>query len=84
MDKIRISGGVALKGELEVSGAKNAALPILCASLLSASALELDRVPRLQDVRTMAKLLKSLGVGVREDGARSGWSRPAERPLRLL
>jgi UDP-N-acetylglucosamine 1-carboxyvinyltransferase len=70
MDKIRISGGVALKGELEVSGAKNAALPILCASLLSASALELDRVPRLQDVRTMAKLLKSLGVGVREDGAR--------------
>jgi UDP-N-acetylglucosamine 1-carboxyvinyltransferase len=59
-----------LVGELPVSGAKNAALPILCASLLTASALELDRVPLLQDVRTMARLLKSLGVRITVEGAR--------------
>jgi len=70
MDKLTISGGHRLTGEIAVSGAKNAALPILCASLLTASQLELERVPRLQDVRTMARLLKSLGVRVNEDGPR--------------
>lgn len=68
MDKLKIIGGQRLAGELEVSGAKNAALPILCASLLSTSALELERVPALQDVRTMARLLKSLGVRVHSTG----------------
>ena len=64
MDKLRITGGRALEGELTVSGAKNAALPIMCASLLSSRPLKLSNVPRLMDVSTMAKLLGQMGVEV--------------------
>ena len=62
MDKLRIRGGVPLSGEVRVSGAKNAALPIMCAALLSAEPLRLSNVPRLRDVATMAKLLRQMGV----------------------
>ncbi|MGH8708588.1 MAG: UDP-N-acetylglucosamine 1-carboxyvinyltransferase [Burkholderiales bacterium] len=70
MDKLRITGGRPLAGEVRVSGAKNAALPILCAALLTDQALELENVPRLMDVRTMAKLLSQMGVevGAQTDG----------------
>ena len=64
MDKLRIAGGRSLEGEVAVSGAKNAALPIMCASLLTEGALELANVPRLRDVATMAKLLSQMGVEV--------------------
>jgi UDP-N-acetylglucosamine 1-carboxyvinyltransferase len=64
VDKLRISGGRPLHGEVRVSGAKNAALPIMCAALLSAQPLKLRRVPRLVDVSTMAKLLAQMGVTV--------------------
>src|SRR5260363_139329 len=53
MDKFLIQGGVRLSGEIHVSGAKNAALPDLCASLLCAEPLYLDNIPDLQDVRTL-------------------------------
>jgi UDP-N-acetylglucosamine 1-carboxyvinyltransferase len=69
MDKFRISGGRPLEGEVHISGAKNAALPILCASLLTERPLSLENVPQLMDVATMAKLLAQMGV---EIGARSG------------
>ena len=62
MDKLRIRGGVPLEGEARISGAKNAALPIMCAALLSAEPLRLANVPSLMDVRTMAKLLRQMGV----------------------
>ncbi|HEY3600144.1 MAG TPA: UDP-N-acetylglucosamine 1-carboxyvinyltransferase, partial [Paraburkholderia sp.] len=62
MDKLVIEGGRKLSGEIVVSGAKNAALPILCASLLSAEPVQLANVPDLQDVRTTLKLLKQMGV----------------------
>ena len=62
MDKLRISGGRPLEGEIRVSGAKNAALPILCAALLSDKPLRLANVPRLMDISTMAKLLRRMGV----------------------
>ena len=62
MDKLRIRGGRPLEGEVRVSGAKNAALPIMCAALLSAQPLRLSNVPQLMDVRTMAKLLRQMGV----------------------
>ncbi|HEV3104878.1 MAG TPA: UDP-N-acetylglucosamine 1-carboxyvinyltransferase, partial [Trinickia sp.] len=62
MDKLVIEGGRRLAGEIGVSGAKNAALPILCASLLSAEPLHLRNVPDLQDVRTTVKLLAQMGV----------------------
>jgi len=57
-----MTGGVALNGEVTIAGAKNAALPILCASLLTADPVELFNVPDLQDVRTMLKLLQQIGV----------------------
>ncbi|PMS22404.1 UDP-N-acetylglucosamine 1-carboxyvinyltransferase [Trinickia soli] len=62
MDKLVIEGGRPLAGDVRISGAKNAALPILCASLLTADPLHLDNVPDLQDVRTTLKLLAQMGV----------------------
>jgi UDP-N-acetylglucosamine 1-carboxyvinyltransferase len=62
MDKLRIRGGRPLEGEVRVSGAKNAALPIMCAGLLSERPLHLSNVPQLMDVRTMARLLRQMGV----------------------
>ena len=64
MDRIRIRGGNPLKGEIPISGAKNAALKLMAASLLTAEPLVLANVPRLADVRAMAELLVSFGVGV--------------------
>jgi UDP-N-acetylglucosamine 1-carboxyvinyltransferase len=70
VDKLLVTGGRALAGEARVSGAKNAALPIMCAALLTDQPLKLDNVPRLMDVRTMAKLLAQMGVevGSQDDG----------------
>src|SRR3982751_7116058 len=62
MDKLRIRGGVRLSGEIVIAGAKNAALPELCAALLTAERVQLQNVPRLQDVATMTRLLKTMGV----------------------
>src|SRR5687768_2575431 len=62
MDKLKIRGGRPLEGEVAISGAKNAALPIMCAALLSSEPLRLANVPQLMDVRTMAKLLRQMGV----------------------
>ena len=64
MDKLRIRGGRTLNGEVLISGAKNAALPELCATLLSAEPVTLRNVPRLQDVTTMLKLIRNMGVRV--------------------
>ena len=64
MDRIRIRGGHRLTGEIPISGAKNAALKQMAASLLTAEPLILRNVPRLADVRAMAELLRSFGVGV--------------------
>ena len=62
MDKLLIEGGRPLEGEVSVSGAKNAALPILCAALLTREPLVLTNVPQLKDVRTMRSLLTQMGV----------------------
>ncbi len=64
MDNLRIEGGVPLKGTLRISGAKNAALPILCASLLADGDSCFRNVPDLTDIRTTAKLLRHLGLDV--------------------
>jgi UDP-N-acetylglucosamine 1-carboxyvinyltransferase len=70
MDKLLITGGKRLSGEIEISGAKNAALPILCAGLLTTDTVQLSNVPHLQDVATMLKLLRQMGVRVEQDGDR--------------
>jgi UDP-N-acetylglucosamine 1-carboxyvinyltransferase len=62
MDKLLITGGYRLNGEINISGAKNAALPILCAGLLTADDVVLHNVPGLQDVATMLKLLRQMGL----------------------
>src|SRR3546814_16637953 len=62
MDKLLITGGRRLNGEITVSGAKNAALPILCASLLTADTLSLANVPVLHDIGTTLRLLRQFGV----------------------
>ena len=64
MDKLLIKGGVPLVGEVPVSGAKNAALPIICASLLCGDTLTLTNVPHLNDVATMLRLIGQMGVKV--------------------
>ncbi|MFN9728565.1 UDP-N-acetylglucosamine 1-carboxyvinyltransferase [Acidovorax sp.] len=70
MDKLLIRGGRSLRGEVLVSGAKNAALPQLCAALLTAQPVTLRNVPQLQDVSTMLTLIRNMGVSVErsEDG----------------
>ena len=67
MQKLKIRGGAPLHGEVRISGAKNAALPILAAALLSADALVLANVPRLNDIDTMLKLLGQMGVATSRD-----------------
>lgn len=64
MEKLKVTGGCRLAGEVKISGAKNATLPILAASLLTAEDLVLHNVPRLSDIRTMNKLLAGLGTTV--------------------
>ena len=64
MDKLLIEGGSPLAGETSISGAKNAALPLLCACLLTREPLTLTNVPALNDINTMLKLLVQMGVKV--------------------
>lgn len=69
MDKLVINGGFPLSGEVAISGAKNAALPILCASLLSAESLTVENVPDLRDIATTLKLLTQMGMQIERDGS---------------
>lgn len=89
MDKLLIRGGRTLQGEVLVSGAKNAALPELCAALLTAEPVTLLNVPQLQDVSTMLKLIRNMGVAAEraDDGTvridASGLNTP-EAPYELV
>ena len=73
MDKLLIKGGNALAGTVEISGAKNAALPELCAALLTTDTVVLENVPRLQDVSTMLKLIRNMGVQADRSADVPGW-----------
>ncbi len=66
MDKLLIRGGRQLRGEVPISGAKNAALPELCAALLTSEPVTLLNLPRLQDVATMLKLIRNMGVTIEQ------------------
>jgi UDP-N-acetylglucosamine 1-carboxyvinyltransferase len=68
MDKLIITGGNRLNGDIRISGAKNAALPILCAGLLTADNLELTNVPLLHDVSTILKILRGTGLTAEQNG----------------
>ena len=64
MDKIAIRGGIPLQGDIQISGAKNAALPLMATCLLTDKPLHLVNVPKLSDIASMSELLSQLGVGV--------------------
>ncbi len=89
MDKLLIRGGAQLHGEVRISGAKNAALPELCAAILTDQPVVLQNMPRLQDVRTMLALVRNMGVDCQQDDAGSvridaaGLSSP-EAPYELV
>ena len=68
MDALRIKGGVPLSGTIDISGSKNASLPIMAAALLAPGESQLDGTPDLVDVRTLAKVLAHMGVGVSFEG----------------
>lgn len=68
MDSLRIEGGVRLQGEVAISGAKNAALPLLCAALLTREPMRYTNVPRLKDIDTLLQLLAQMGVKVAHEG----------------
>ncbi|WIM06963.1 MAG: UDP-N-acetylglucosamine 1-carboxyvinyltransferase [Candidatus Nitricoxidivorans perseverans] len=68
MDKLLIEGGIPLRGEVAISGAKNAALPLLCAALLTREPVTFTNVPALNDIGTMLKLLSQMGVKVAREG----------------
>ncbi|MBS0506169.1 MAG: UDP-N-acetylglucosamine 1-carboxyvinyltransferase [Proteobacteria bacterium] len=74
MDKLLVRGGQQLHGEAVISGAKNAALPEMCAALLTNEPVHLINVPRLHDVRTMRRLLDNMGVASETHGERGGIS----------
>jgi UDP-N-acetylglucosamine 1-carboxyvinyltransferase len=82
MDRIRIRGGCRLHGEIEISGAKNAALPLMAAALLTPEPLRLANVPDLVDIATMASLLGQLGTAISVTGPAAG-AASTHRTMRL-
>ena len=82
MDRVRIVGGKPLYGEIPISGAKNAGLPLMAASLLTDEALRLANLPRLADISSMERLLRELGVKISTNGGASN-REPADRVLEL-
>ncbi len=82
MDRIRIRGGSRLRGEIQISGAKNAALPLMAAALLTAEPLRLANVPDLVDIATMTSLLSQLGVAISVTEPAAG-AASATRGMRL-
>lgn len=89
MDKIRVVGGISLAGRVEISGAKNAALPAMAASLLTADAVHLENIPYVRDILTTRSLLQDMGVEaeVREDGTamlKASEVRSQEAPYELV
>ena len=83
MDRIRIVGGQALVGTIPISGAKNAALPLMIASLLTRETLTLHNVPGLADVRMLVRILGHHGVDYSQDGRRVGENAQAARAIHL-
>lgn len=83
MDRIRIVGGNPLHGSIPISGAKNAALPLMIASLLTPETVTLDNVPRLSDVRLLMRILGNHGVDASIDGKRAGQTEQSGDTIRL-
>src|ERR671917_1031270 len=83
MDRIRIRGGAPLNGLIPISGAKNAALPLMIASLLTDETLELGNVPRLADISSLLRILSNFGVDHSIAGRRPGQTSETGQTIRL-
>src|SRR5271154_1670301 len=83
MDRIQIRGGAALNGVIPISGAKNAALPLMIASLLTDQTLTLENLPRLADVHQLIRILGNQGVDYSVDGKRRGENATAGQTVHL-
>jgi UDP-N-acetylglucosamine 1-carboxyvinyltransferase len=83
MDKLLISGGAQLQGSVSASGAKNAALPILAATLLASAPVTLTNVPRLRDITTTLELLRRLGADLSRENAADGSTQIVTQPTPL-
>src|SRR5271165_887421 len=83
MDRIRIVGGSRLEGTIPISGAKNAALPLMIASLLTPETLTLENVPRLADVSLLVRILGNHGVDYSVDGKKPGELETAGNTIHL-
>lgn len=83
MDRIRIKGGKPLNGRIPISGAKNAALPLMIASLLTEDTLVLDNVPHLADVVQLQRILNNHGVDVMLSGKRRGEPEHAGQTVKI-
>ncbi|MBL0404479.1 UDP-N-acetylglucosamine 1-carboxyvinyltransferase [Microvirga aerilata] len=83
MDRIRITGGAPLNGLIPISGAKNAALPLMIASLLTEDTLELGNVPRLADISSLLRIMSNFGVDHSIAGRRPGQSTETGQTIRL-
>ena len=83
MDRIKITGGRKLNGTIPISGAKNAALPLMIAGLLTKEKLVLENVPRLSDVRQLSRILGNHGVDVTIAGKRPGDAMEAGQTVKL-
>src|ERR1700674_1880584 len=83
MDRIRINGGRPLVGTIPISGAKNATLPLMIASLLTEDTLTLDNVPRLADVGLLQRILNNHGVDVTVSGKRPGEDESSGQTLKI-
>ena len=83
MDQIRIVGGQKLHGTIPVSGAKNAALPLMIASLLTSETLTLENLPRLADITALLRILQNHGVDYKIDGKRPGELQTSGRTIHL-
>jgi UDP-N-acetylglucosamine 1-carboxyvinyltransferase len=83
VDRIKITGGAKLHGSIPISGAKNAALPLMITSLLTPNTVELDNVPRLADVQTLLRILANHGVDYAINGKRPGERAETGQTLRL-
>ncbi len=83
MDRIRIRGGAPLHGQIPISGAKNAALPLMIASLLTEDTLELVNVPRLADISSLLRILSNFGVDHMIAGRRPGQTAETGQTIRL-
>ena len=84
MQKLEVLGGKKLRGQVDISGSKNASLPILAATILSDEKICLTNLPKVKDIETMVNLLKSIGSNIKRDSKKKSLSITNNKKLNFL